>query len=393
MDSLDPAYASWPDYQGGSIVNLMASLIRARGGSAGYADLALLPADEIAPVRHIILVVVDGLGSDWLHRHGSAGLLAQSQRGAITSVFPPTTASAITTYLTGDAPQQHALTGWYTWIRELGCVMTVLPGRPRYGGVGYRQAGIDVARLYGHRPIFDRMTTHTVAVSPTQIAGSDFNRAHLGCAELRSFDTLETMFRQAARALRKARMPSYQYLYWPGLDTIGHEQGIESAEAVDHLHRFERALATFLDAVAGRDALVLVCADHGQVDTGDDDRVWLDDHPALADCLTLPLCGEPRAAFCYVRADRAGHFERYCEERLGDRFDLHRSRDLLAAGLFGLGDASPRLVERIGDYTLLARGRNVIRDRLPFERTHPQIGVHGGLSRAELLVPLCVIAA
>ena len=34
----------YPDYRGGSIVNLMASLIRARGGSADYADLELLPA-------------------------------------------------------------------------------------------------------------------------------------------------------------------------------------------------------------------------------------------------------------------------------------------------------------------------------------------------------------
>jgi predicted AlkP superfamily pyrophosphatase or phosphodiesterase len=77
----------------------------------------------------------------------------------MTSVFPPTTATAITTYLTGDAPQQHALTGWHTWMRELGCVMTVLPGRPRYGGVGYRQAGIDAQRLFDHRILFDRMTT------------------------------------------------------------------------------------------------------------------------------------------------------------------------------------------------------------------------------------------
>ena len=380
-----------PDYHGDGIVNLMASLIRARGGSAEYPDLELLPAASITSTRHIVLLVVDGLGADWLQRHGGDGILARHQLGAMTSVFPPTTATAITSYLTGDAPQQHALTGWHTWMRELGCVMTVLPGRPRYGGVGYRQAGIDAARLFGNRPVFNRMTTHTVAVSPAHIAQSDFNRAHLGRAELRTFETLGAMFKQSARAIRKARQPSYLYLYWPGLDSIGHDQGIESHHALTHLRQIEQGLEDFIRAVAGSDTLVLVSADHGQIDTTASDQVWLSDHPELAECLTLPLCGEPRAAFCYVHPDRAERFERYCREVLAEHFELHRSRDLLDAGLFGLGAPNPRLSERIGDYTLIGRGNNVIRERLPFEEPFEQIGVHGGLSSAELMVPLCQI--
>jgi hypothetical protein len=380
-----------PDYHGGGIVNLMASLIRARGGSAEYADLGLLPARSMAEIRHIALLVVDGLGADWLRRHEPHGLLASHLLGEMTSVFPPTTATAITTYLTGDAPQQHALTGWHTWMRELGCVMTVLPGQPRYGGVGYRQAGIDAQRLFDHRVVFDRMSSATVAISPAHIAQSDFNRAHLGRAQLRSFETLRDMFKQATRAIRKARQPSYLYLYWPGLDSIGHEQGIESQHALTHLRQIEQGLEDFVRGIAGTDTLVLVSADHGQIDTTDADQTLLGDHPQLADCLTLPLCGEPRAAFCYVHPDRAETFERYCQDVLGERFDLHRSRDLLNAGLFGLGEPNPRLVERIGDYTLIARGNNVIREHLPFEQPFKQIGVHGGLSSAELMVPLCRI--
>jgi hypothetical protein len=82
-------------------------------------------------------------------------------------------------------------------------------------------------------------------------------------------------------------------------------------------------------------------------------------------------------------------FERYCQDLLGERFQLHRSRALLDAGLFGLGEPNPRLAERIGDYTLIARGNHVIREHLPFETPFRQIGVHGGLSAAELMVPLC----
>jgi len=382
-----------PDFHGGSIVNLMASLIRARGGDADYPDLEALPARALADSRHLVLLVVDGLGADWLAQQGAGGLLDAHMHTRMTSVFPPTTASAITTYLTGDAPQQHGLTGWYTWLKELGCVMTVLPGQPRYGGVGYHHAGIDAKGLFGHRVVFDRMRTPSVSVTPAHIAQSDFNRAHQGRARLRTYETLRAMFKEAARAIRKAREPSYFYLYWPGLDSIGHEQGIGSHHAHTQLRQIEAGLEDFMQRIEGSDTLVLVSADHGQIDSGAADQVWLDDHPTLADCLALPLCGEPRAAFCYVRPDGVETFERYCRNELGERFTLHRSRDLLDAGLFGLGEPHPRLTERIGDYTLIAKGNTVIRDRLPFEEPAAQVGVHGGLSPAELFVPLCLLRA
>ena len=63
----------------------------------------------------------------------------------------------------------------------------------------------------------------------------------------------------------------------------------------------------------------------------------LEDHNALAECLALPLCGEPRAAFCYVLKEREAHFLRYLKEHLDDRLDVFPSEDLIAEGWYGLG--------------------------------------------------------
>jgi hypothetical protein len=377
-----------PDYRGGSIVNLMASIVSARGGGSDHTPLRLLPSDELAEATNLLLLVVDGLGARYLQRVSPDGPIARNLRGVITSVFPPTTAAAITTFLTGDAPQQHAVPGWFTYFRELGCVMTVLPGQPRYGGVPYGNAKIDAGKLFGHQAIFDRVADRAIVVSPAHIARSDFNLAHLGRAELITFKTLPQMFAGALDALRSDRRRKLIYLYWPKLDSIGHEKGIESTAARAHLRLIEARLADFLAAAAGTDTIVLVTADHGQIDTVEADRIQLADHPALARTLLLPLCGEPRAAFCYVRPDKVETFEHYCRDQLGDRLDLWRSRDLIEKGLFGTGEPHPRLHERVGDYCLLARGNHVIQDSLPFEKPHTQIGVHGGLSDAELMVPL-----
>ena len=121
-----------PDYEGGSIVNLMASIEAAFGRRASYPELRDLASDEIAGARNLCLLVIDGLGWRYLARALGGGALRRHARAAITSTFPTTTATAITTFMTGLAPQQHGLTGWHMYFRELGTVLAVLPFRPRH---------------------------------------------------------------------------------------------------------------------------------------------------------------------------------------------------------------------------------------------------------------------
>ena len=386
-----------PDYLGGSIVNLMSTIIQAHGGVSDTPTLRELPPDELAKATNVILLVIDGLGSNWLAARSPNGILSRARRASITSVFPSTTAAAIPTFLTGEAPRRHGLTGWHTYLGELGCVMTVLPGTPRFGGVSYRQAGIDPVKMFDTIPISNRIATRSILVSPANIGRSDFNLAHQGRGELVTFKGLRDMLRRTAQALqgwgRRARERKYLYLYWPRLDAIGHELGMESATAEAHLLEIEHALEIFLQEVSGTDTLVLVTADHGQLDTHPTDVVDLADHPTLAEWLLLPLCGEPRAAFCYLRPGRSRHFVDYCSDVLADRIDIISSRQLVEDGFFGSGREHPRFAERVGDFCLLPKDGWVVRQWLPFEQRYRQVGVHGGLSDAELGVPLCLLSA
>jgi hypothetical protein len=112
----------------------------------------------------------------------------------------------------------------------------------------------------------------------------------------------------------------------------------------------------------------------------------------LQDCLALPLCGEQRLSYAYVRKGREAAFEAYLDEHLAHAMEWHRSEELLAQNLFGLGRPHPELKSRIGDYTLMMKQGRVIQDPLPGETPPAMVGFHGGLSAAEMYVPLVLAA-
>jgi hypothetical protein len=380
-----------PDYQGGSIVNLMASIAAAFGAPGPYALARDLSPDEIRGARNVVLLVLDGLGYRHLCRALPAGALRAHLRAHLTSTFPSTTAAAITTFMTGLAPQAHGLTGWHMYFREIGAVLAVLPFRPRHGGPSLAASGgVTPAQLLGHAPLVDRLDAASFVVSPAAIVESDFNRAVSGRARRIGYARLDELFATVGELVSAGSERRYVYAYYSEIDSAAHEHGIGAAAVAAELARIDAAFARFLDAIAGNDTLVIVTADHGFVDTRPDTVVELDDHPELAATLALPLCGEPRVAYCYVRPGEGPRFERYVESRLRHCATLAAAASLLDEGWFGPGAAHPRLAERIGDYILVMKDGYAIRDVLPGERRHAQIGVHGGTSEDEMLVPLIV---
>ncbi|MGD8643496.1 MAG: alkaline phosphatase family protein [Chromatiales bacterium] len=390
----EPERIHRPDYRGGGIVNLMSSIVRGLGGQESlYPSCPALPPARLRAPRSVALLVIDGLGYEFLQRHGQGTRLLEHTAARLSSVFPSTTATAITSFLTGTAPQQHGLTGWHMYLKELGCVMAVLPGQARFGGGGLSEARIEARQLLSHRSIFERIAVQSYSVVPAHIARSDFNIAHQGPAELRSYQTLDEYFGIIERLLRQGNHRQFVYAYWPELDRLAHEHGTASPQVLAHLKALDAAFARFLDRIAGSDALIALSADHGFIDTPPEHAIELDDHPRLRDTLLLPLCGERRAAYCYVGAERRADFEAYIHNELGHGIELRRTSELIEQGWFGLGEPHPRLRERAGDYVLLMKDDYIIKDWLVGERRYSQIGVHGGVSSAEMFVPLILAEA
>jgi hypothetical protein len=387
------AECSQPDYAGGSIVNLMSSIAGALGANAGGSvplrDGAL---DALVRARgRIVLLVVDGLGFHRLMTTAAArGALRSHLRGSLTSVFPSTTASAVTTFLTGLAPGQHGLTGWHMWFPAHQTVGAILPYRTRVGDRPLTALGIEPEQMFAYPSFFERLPVRSFSVAPARIASSVFNRHHCRGAQIRGYDSIEHLFELALGCLRASADPCYVYAYYADYDSVAHEHGVDSRQCDHLLRRVDELLAAFLARAGSLDATVIVTADHGFIDSPPSHVVELEAHPRIRALLRAPLCGERRAAYCYVQPGMAEAFEQTVGAELAGRAWACPSQTLIEAGWFGPAPHHRDLLARAGDYTLLMRDRWTIKEWLPGEERHRQLGVHGGVSEAEMTVPLVI---
>lgn len=381
-----------PEYTNRSIVNLMSSVLQALGPNSNFhTPLQTLNPDYIRKYNNVVLLVIDGLGYNYLVNQAGNSHLHHHLHGKLTTVFPSTTATAITTFLTGLAPQQHGLTGWFTYFQEIQQILSVLPVKTRFTMSQGNQTTIDIQSLYGHTPVFDRLDVNSYIVTPQNIAFSEYSLAHRGKASINPYGSLNDCFSKTRDIILGSKETKYIYTYWPMFDGMAHEKGVNSPEVAQHFQDIDSAFNTLLDSIKGSNTLLLATADHGMVDSGPEHCIELRHHRELQDMLAMPLSGERRLCYCYIKPTQHEKFRHYIESNLTEYMEIHDSDSLLQQNIYGLGPEHPQLQQRIGDFILEMKNNYTIMDTLEGENHFYHIGTHGARSEDEMLVPLIIV--
>ena len=383
----------FPDYDGESILNLVASIIRSRGGQSPHRELRGLDARRLAGARRLVYLIVDGLGEDQLGLHiasgGGARFLGALPHRTISTVFPATTAAAITTLTTGASPAEHGILGWHLHLPDLGMVSTILPATTRTGmpiaGTGFSLR--DYLRLPSH---VETVPCPTELISQGAIPRSRYSLAGTRWTRRFSFNTLKGLERRIL-AFARRRGPGLAHAYWPDYDGICHAVGCGGRLASAHLEEIDAFLDRIVSRLRGTGTALVVTADHGLVDARPGCSLELRGIPDLYDCLAVLPSGDARGVHCLVRPARVREFLATVRKHLSRACACVPGKDLLESGAFGPGEPHAALPSRVGDFILLAReGCGFAATPAGFE-THFKVGNHGGMSAAEMLVPLWVV--
>ncbi len=380
-----------PEYNGGSIVNLMSSIASRFKTKMPYAQLRDLPGKELSQSKNIVLLVIDGLGYEYLKNKPNS-FMNKNMRNKITSVFLPTTACAVTTFVTGVPPQQHGLTGWFMNLKEIGIVSTTLLFKPRMGGQLFSERGLEMNKIVQEKSFFSKINTNSYAVYPSSIINSDFtNTTTFKSKKIEYHDNnMADLVNKVIKVIKSSKKEKYLFSYWMDMDTTNHESGVTSKKSESHFKEVDKQVERLANKLKGTNTTLIITADHGAIDTPNKKIIKLEAHPLLKECLSLPLCGEGRVAYCYVHPAKIKIFENYVNKKLNKYCQMYKAEEIIKKNFYGLFEPNKKLFDRIGDYVLVMKKDYSLMDNLDGKRKFDAAN-HGGVSKEEMFVPLIVI--
>ncbi|MBH0129125.1 alkaline phosphatase family protein [Salinibacterium sp. NK8237] len=346
---------------------------------------------SLPPVRHAIVLLVDGLGAHNLKaRLGHARTLAGafSKNSIIQSGFPTTTAVAIASLTTGARAGQHGLVGYSVLDPLNDRVLNQLSGW---------DSRIDPLTWQRVPTIFERATERgftAVAVGAARYRDSGFTQAVLRGARYVAAGSLAERLRVAVAVGHSSTEPSLTYVYAPELDMAGHANGWQSTQWTHALESLDSALASAVRDLAADQGL-LVTADHGMIDVPHESHILFDTAPELLEGIAH-IAGEPRCLQLHLSSaltltERAAVLDRW-QHAEGQRAWVTSREDAIAAGWFG--EVAPEVAARIGDIVVAARkGVAYYDSRVSNNSGRKMVGQHGSWSDEELRVPLLKFGA
>jgi hypothetical protein len=364
----------------------------------GFGALPAAIGDALMAHRRVVCVLLDAFGWRFVERHSDHPLLrrlaADGELRRIASQFPSTTTAHITTMHTGLPVGIHGLYEWRIWEPALGAVITPL----LFSHAGRRErdtlagTGLAMEDVLPPAPtLYERLADDGVVslvYGPASFCPSTYDRVATRGARLEPYPDLRAGLEELVAELGRHER-CYAYIYFEGIDTTGHVHGPSSAA-------FDGQAVAALDAVhdaflrpgvgVPADTLLLVTADHGQMDVHPSrvdalDVLW----PGLEDALERDAAGRPvapagsaRDVFLHVQRERVAEAVATLSTGLGERGDVHATEDLVRAGRFG-PDVGPRLRERLASVCVLPSA-----GRMAWLRSTPDVeqvflGHHGGL--------------
>src|SRR3954447_5626037 len=290
----------------------MAELTIPAYGDASLADvgpsiLAGLGVDGATDVlglgemQRVCLLLVDGLGWTQLRANpASAPFLSTLTGRPLTAGFPATTVTSLASLGTGLPPGEHAMTGYCTYVEEVGAVVNWLSWRSVGAGVDLRDALVPEV-VQPQPTVWER--AEAAGVATTVCTYDNFADTGLTRAVLRGGRWGGTLGEGDAVARAAAAVElghrSLVYVYVSALDLVGHMRGPHTDAWRAQLAIVDRVAEQLADRMPA-EATLFVTGDHGMVLVPEESKVDIDTTPSLADGV-VALAGEPRMRHVHVR--------------------------------------------------------------------------------------------
>ncbi len=379
-----------PDYKKNNMINLMSSISKNFNSEHEYNELKNLSSEDLKKHKNIALIVVDGLGYNYLSSKKNS-FLYKNLKQKMTTVFPSTTACANTSFFLGYPPAQHGLTGWDVYLKEVGSIVSVLPFTPKFGGVTLNDVSFKIQDIMPLEPYTKNFEAENYLFIDREISSGEFtNHAAKFSQVVPAKNYKNALKKFSKKAKKKSDKRKFLHIYIHEFDGCAHEYGVKSKETNELFWKIDKQIEKTYNKLIGTGTKVIVVSDHGHIDTPRNKIIFSDKIKGLDECLSQPLSGDVRVAYAYVKKGFEKKFERIVKKELKNKCWLYKSEDIIKNKLYGLGKHTFKIYDRVGDYTIIMKENYSIKPVLANTDTKKKqfIGHHSGVSDDEMLIPL-----
>jgi predicted AlkP superfamily pyrophosphatase or phosphodiesterase len=398
----------YPDYQGGSILNLPSTICHWLGapplGAIPLRKELIFPDSD--DLQRVILVLVDALSLHRLQRWMADGttpvwsrLAKQGRLAALTSITPSTTSAALTSLWTGRSPAEHGIVGYELWLKEYGVVANMILHTPitfENDAGSLAKAGFKPEQFLNLPTLGSHLLSHgarSYALQHRSIIRSGLSQMFFQDVNAHGFSTPAELWINLRHLVESnPHQRQYFWVYTGQIDHFSHfyhpDDERTAAEFAEFSRAFEQHFLEKLHLTRLKNTLVLLTADHGMIATRQSPAYELRNHPELKRNLHIMPTGESRLVYLFIKPGKEDFVRTYIEQSWPGQFAFLNPSEANSSGLFGPGLPHPRLSDRLGDLIAVAR-----KDAYLWwaEKENLLIGRHGGLSADEMIVPLLTV--
>ncbi len=356
----------YPEYDGNSIYNLACLLSESLGTKTNGKPLDLnLEKDRT------ILILIDGFGINYIKK------LNIKNYKTITTVFPSTTATVMTTLFTAKTPGEHGVIGYTNYSNDLGIINAM---RYTFNGLDINESLTtlkDFNEEFNVDSYLKRTEKSVVSILPGRMDKSTFTGAINGGKYLNYKSFWDSLY-----LLNRAVNLNYDFIYYylPYVDSMAHSYGTYEKPALDAAEEIYSKISQEVEKFKDK-YNIIITADHGHFPVSE--NVMMNDRKDLLNKLDVMPYGDSRALFLRTR---------YSIDDLLNFNDteIFNKEKIIKSNM--LGNIDDRFINRIGDYLIVPHdGKAFIYQSKIDDNYHLLKSHHGGLTMDEQLIPLFYI--
>jgi len=403
-----------PNYGGGSFADIPAFVQQTL---TGRPDAPLHPDGWQASshrFRRVVTLFIDAFGWRFFERFQDHPLLRRfANAGSVTrltSQFPSTTSAHVTTLYTGVPVGQHGVYEWFYYEPQVDAMIAPL----LFSFAGdqeretLREAGITGQSILPSGQVSRALAAEGVRsylLQPREFFNSTYSQQMGDSARMIPYLTLPEGLATITQTLHNVSEPVWVVGYFSAFDAICHLYGPDRPQTDAELD----ATLTIIDRWVARDllgklddTLLMIIADHGQVETDLSKILYIDQTPAFEKLRPLlrtnrrgdilAPAGSCRDLFVHAKDENLEDVQAMLARLIGARGEVRRVDALIEQGYFGTTAASDQFRARVGNLVVLPYAGESVYWLGDGRFKQKYYGNHGGLTPQEMEIPFLLLS-